>query len=284
MELTNVHDLPIPYVEAVTYDKYDRIGDISITGLTEPPRMRILKRRHDAEITEDVSERVWLLLGSSVHAMLERTNSDNHLIEERMTAKCNGWTIAGKPDLLDPDETLTDWKVTSVYSFLLGEKPEWTQQLNFYRWLYWANGFDTSKLQIIAILRDWSKGKAKRESDYPQTAIHVVEIPMRDMDEIGTQISLLVAQHRMAELLPDDQLPECTPEQRWAKATTWAVKKATNKTAFRVFDNEAQSQMLLKEKGDGWIIETRLGANVRCNDYCLAAPFCSQYQSLKKVA
>jgi hypothetical protein len=285
MITTNINLLPKPYVEAVTFDSYRKVGDISITGLIKPPRIRILEKRHDAEITEDVSERVWLLLGSAVHAVLERIDSDNHLLEERLTAQVDGWKVSGKPDLLDPGGVLTDWKVTSVFSFLLGDKPEWTQQLNLYKWLYAQNGFEVNKLQIVAILRDWSKNRAKREEDYPKTAIHTVDIPMLDMTAIDQTVRFLVHLHKTSENMPDDQLPECTPSERWERPTTYAVKKEANIKAFRVFEEESQAKALLEEKGKGWIVETRPGASIRCQEYCLAAPFCNQYQqTLERAA
>ncbi len=280
---TNVYGLPIPFVQAVSYNSYKQVGNISITGLIKPPRMRILEKRHDTEITEDVSERVWLLLGSAVHSVLERIDTDNHLLEERLTAEVDGWTISGKPDLLDPGGILTDWKVTSVFAFLLGDKPEWIQQLNFYKWLYHKQGFKITKLQIIAILRDWSKMRARRESDYPQAAIHTVQITMLDIPAIEQTISSLVHLHKTSEDLPDDKLPECTSADRWERPTTYAVKKEINIRAFRVFESESEAKSLLDEKGKGWIIETRPGASIRCQEYCLAAPFCNFYQGIKNA-
>jgi hypothetical protein len=282
---TNVYGLPAPYVQAVTYNSYDKVGRISITGLIKPPRIRILEKRHDAELTEDVSEKVWMLLGSAVHAVLERIDSDNHLLEERLTAEVDGWIISGKPDLLDPGGILTDWKVTSVFSFLLGDKIEWIQQLNYYKWLYYKQGFKITKLQIIAILRDWSKRRAQLESDYPKTAIHVVPITMLDIPAIEQELRCRVGLHKASENLPDDQLPECTAAERWERPTTYAVKKEANIKAFRVFEDEATAKTLLEEKGKGWIIEKRPGASIRCQEYCLVAPFCNQYQAtLRKTA
>ena len=282
MIISNIHNMPVTFCQAVTYNSYKKVGHISITGLIQSPRMRILITRHDSEITEDVSERVWLLLGSAVHAVLERIDSDNHLLEERLTAEVDGWTISGKPDLLDPGGVLTDWKVTSVFAFLLGDKPEWIQQLNFYKWLYHKQGFKITKLQIIAILRDWSKMRARRESDYPQTAIHTIPITMLDIPAIEQTIRSLVHLHKTSEDLPDDQLPECTPAERWERPTTYAVKKETNIKAFRVFEDEATAKALLEEKGKGWIVEIRPGASIRCQEYCLAAHFCNQYQATIK--
>jgi hypothetical protein len=282
MQLTNNYNLPLPYYQAVSYDSYKRVGDISITGLIKAPRQRILMKRHDLEIVEDASQRVWRLLGDATHVVLKRIDSINHLVEERMTAQVDGWTVAGQPDLLGPDGTLSDWKVTSVFSFLLGDKPEWTQQLNLYKWLYAQHGFEVSKLQIVAILRDWYQSKAKREEDYPRTAIHVVDIPMLDLVAIDQTVRYLVNFHKTSEDLPDDELPECTPAERWERPTTYAVKKETNVKAYRVFDNEEAARAMVEEKGKGWIVEVRPGSSVRCEEYCLAAPFCNFYQASLK--
>ena len=85
-------------------DPYKQVGDISITALISAPRKRQLELRHQYEITEDASERVYMLLGSAVHAILERADTKDSLPEERLTAEVLGWTISGQPDLLGPDD------------------------------------------------------------------------------------------------------------------------------------------------------------------------------------
>jgi len=84
--------------------------------------------------------------------------------EERLFAEVAGWTVSGQFDrmLLFPDGTLQDYKFTSVWAVPDGCKPEWERQLNALRYLAACNGYRIARLQIVAILRDWSKGKAKR--------------------------------------------------------------------------------------------------------------------------
>src|SRR3990167_726063 len=157
MNWSNKYGLPQPLASAIMNDPYEAVGYISVTGLIKPPRIRLLEKRHKEEIVEDVSEHIWRLLGQSVHSVLERADTFNHFSEERMVADVLGWQVSGQPDLLDPDGILSDYKVTSVYSFLLGDKPEWQAQLNLYVWLYRKHGWEAKGAQIVAILRDWMR-------------------------------------------------------------------------------------------------------------------------------
>ena len=56
--ITNKHGLPDALVRAVQNDPYSAgQSDISVTALIDAPQRRVLKRKHDKEITVDVSER-----------------------------------------------------------------------------------------------------------------------------------------------------------------------------------------------------------------------------------
>ena len=242
--------------------------------------MRVLEYRHSDKISEDVSDHVWRLLGQSVHAILERSDTRNHLAEERLTADVLGWTVSGQADLLDAEGTLSDYKVTSTFSFSLGEKPEWEQQLNMYAWLYRKAGFDVKKLQIVAILRDWVSSRAGQDG-YPECGVLTVEIPLWDNRKIEDFVFERVTLHQRAEKIEDADLPNCTDQERWLRPESWAVKKPTNVRAFRVFDNEASARAMAEEKK--MLVEHRPGEAVRCERFCLASQFCSQFQATKKV-
>ena len=282
MKVTNRHDLPQPFVSAITNDPYVKVGNISVSSLNKSPRQYWLERRHDDEIEIDASERVWPLLGSVGHKILERANTDNHLTEERMTAEVNGWVLSGQPDLLGPDGTLDDYKFTSVWA-MKEAKPEWEQQLNCYAWLYHQHGFGIRRLRIIAILRDWSKRQAQREPDYPQVGVVVREVPLWDEDQQGFHIESRIFQFRDTELLHDNALPECTPAERWQRPDMWAVKKKGNKRALRVYDNEAEAITHNNTSNNLTEIEFRPGENVKCESYCPVQQFCSQYAAIKAV-
>lgn len=81
--LTNKYNLPETIVNALKYDTHTLGGHISITSLVDSPRIRVLKKQHN--LTEDVSEKLAALLGTSMHSILERANIKNlhrrHFVE-----------------------------------------------------------------------------------------------------------------------------------------------------------------------------------------------------------
>ena len=280
MKFTNRYNLPDALFSALSSDWYSQDGRISVTGLISPPRIAQLKKRHQDEIEEDVSERVWTLLGSAVHDVLERAETDG-IQETRLSTDVMGWAVTGQADLWEEADggTLSDYKVTSVWSVIKGVKPEWEAQLNCYAHLYrTCLGKPVSKLQIVAILKDHSRGKAKQGGDYPPIPIAVIPIKMWPDDEVRAYISARVLLHQQAEEKSDTDLPPCTDEERWAKPTTWAVMKTGRKSAVRVLDTQAEAEAMAAEKGAGHYVECRPGSYTRCEGYCPVSQWCNQYK------
>ena len=142
MKYTNEHNIPEEIIRAVHNDSYSRgASTISVTGVLRPPQMRLLEEKHIDDISVDVSDEIWKLLGQSVHTILERANEDNPdtITEERMYANVGGWTVSGQTDSISVDSgILKDYKVTSVWSVISAMKEgkiDWEQQLNCYDWL-----------------------------------------------------------------------------------------------------------------------------------------------------
>jgi len=92
------------------------------------------------------------------------------LVEQRFFAEIDGWHVSGAIDLqvVDPDGIhIKDYKTTSVWA-VMNDKPEWEQQLNIYAWLVQKNKqVPIKSLQIVGILKDWSKREAERKPEYP---------------------------------------------------------------------------------------------------------------------
>jgi hypothetical protein len=283
MNFTNTHKLPESLVSAISHRgeyAYQARGDISVTSLIGPPRIRVLKMRHAGQITEDVSDRIWALLGSGVHYILERAETRNALQEEQLEMDVAGWTLTGTADLWEEPGTLSDYKVTSVWSYIGGVKPEWEAQLNVYAQMYRLRGFPVGQIQVIAIFRDWQKNKAKAGLDYPQCAVGVMPVMMWPDTEVMEYIHDRIRLHQQSEQMYADALPVCTPEERWERPTTYAVMKKKQKRAVRVLESMESAQAWLDE-GKGDIIHVRPGASVRCMDYCPVNQFCNFYKSME---
>jgi len=263
MIYTNQNNLPESVVNAIGQPRKPVPERYSATDISNPPLQRYLKEKHWDELTQDVSDMIWMLFGNAMHYVLEKGSPDNAFAEEKLVMNYKGITLSGITDLWH-NKVISDYKTTSVYSFLLGDKPEWTVQLNIYRMLYYVVlGMETDKLQIHAILRDWQKSKTFKDANYPKIAFHSVDIPIIDPTP------------HIDYWLDDIKNPHpCTAEERWERETTWAVMKGTNKTATKVCKTEAEANLYVETFGQNYKVVKRQGEAIRCKTYCVVSQFC----------
>lgn len=288
MKVTNNHNLPLPILNAVLDDEYDK-GDsvLSVTQLISPPRIVLLQDLNAANLTVDAIDRVPALLGTAVHKIIEKGVKDlpNHIAEERMFLEVSGWKISGAVDLQidngDGTWDINDYKVTSVYS-VMGDKPEWEQQLNCYAYLARVvHGRVIRNLRIIAILRDWQRKQAELKVDYPIGQVCVVEIPLWSFEDQVKFITWRVGLHQQAKKNLDEGLaiPYCTDQERWLRDETWAVMKEGRKSAIKLYDNQKDADEYAAVLGKGHRVDHRDGNPIRCSgNYCLVAGWCRQWQ------
>lgn len=279
--ITNLQGLPQPIVDAITNDPYDSgASDISITRLISPVRQVELIRRHADEITEDASDRIWAIMGQLGHSILERAAKDKNgkdsgnIAEKRLFAEVQGWKVSGQVDLISG--VLTDYKFTSTYAVKEGVKTEWVQQLNLNRWLAHKNGIAVEKLEIIAILRDWSKPEAMRNPDLPQAQVIVLPVEVWSLEAAEAFMEQRVWLHQSARAASDADLLECSSEEMWERPEKYAVKKIGGVRASKLYDTEREARAAVKQ---GQEVEHRPGERPRCQSYCSASPFCSQFKA-----
>ncbi len=274
MEITNKLNLPEPLVNAVRNDPYNSgDSDISCTGLIGSAWQRQLSLKHGSKVVEDASQRIYALLGQSVHSILERAKAPYYRVEERLfyTVEVDGkkFTISGQFDLITPQGTLQDYKVTSWFACKDGPKIEWESQLNVLRFLCWKNQIVIGDLQIVAILRDWSRAKKLQQGkDYPDFPVLVLDVPMWDLTDTWEFIQDRLRSHFIHEIEP------CSADERWRKLDQYAVKKKGNKRATKVFFDKDDAEDFKQDKGEDFTIEFRPGEDTRCLHYCSVAPFC----------
>ena len=248
MKYTNKYNLPESIVRAIKNDQYDRgFCDFTVTGLLKPPRASALEKLHWDDLEEDVSDRIFSLLGQATHSVLERSARPGiDVVEKRFFADFLKYRVSGQIDLLEMDQgRLSDFKVTKAYPFTnkggKGLKPEWIAQLNMQLELLRQNELDAKTIQIVGILRDWDEkctdpyNKLKYMAGYPAAEITTVEIPIWSRDKTQAFIESRIVAHVQAQT----ELPACTSSETW-------------------------------------------GGN-RCRAYCSVAPFCSQFQKSKKT-
>lgn len=280
MQYTNKLNLPKALVNAITRDPYTKgTAEISITGLLKPMRAVALEKLHSEELCEDVAERLHALYGQIVHSILERAADENDqetLTEKRLYMTHDGVVISGQLDSFSlRHSTLTDWKFVTSWKFKTATPPqEWEAQLNCYAELLRRNNYKVEQLEVIGLLRDHSKLEAKRDGNYPQ--MPVARMPLLLWSEYHTQ-KFLSERIKIYKEALSGSLPQCTPQETWAKPDIWALMKTGRKTAVKLFYDEEEAKKA-PSLNDHYIVK-RAGEQIRCEHYCAAKPFCDQYHA-----
>lgn len=291
MIITNNSGLPSAVLNLLQNSAYEPKGDISVTRLIKPPRIVALYKRYGSTIEIDAQEMSWSVLGQSVHVLLERSAGKDVIVERRLHTKIYGWDVNGQADVYYPKEELVDdYKVTSVWAYLNTIKEEWIAQLNLNAMLHRLLDQPVEQLRIIAFLRDWQMQKAKRDLKYPQHPIHPVGIPMWDNDKCVDYAEERTRMHQDAQALPDEELPLCTPEERWYRTGGFPAMQNGLKKADKVLKSAeewrrwtAAEAPRLKPGRYFLPMEERPGVNMRCQSYCEARSVCPFALSLKPV-
>jgi len=220
---------------------------------------------------------VWSLLGQAVHAITAHAQQAHELSEERLHATVDGMRVSGAFDLFD-GETLSDLKVTSAWAIRDGVKPEWIAQLNVLSYLLRVAGWNTKRLQIVAILRDWRQSEKQRYGrDYPAQQAVCLEIELWTELQQLAYIRERVALHRQAPP------PPCTPEERWDRPTVYAVMKDGRRSAVKLHGTREAAEAHAAELGAKHGVVKRPGTSVRCASYCSVARWCEYGRTVVDV-
>jgi hypothetical protein len=284
MKLTNKYNLPQTFVNVVERPTYTKgKAHISATELLNSPRIVQLRAKYDDQITTDVSDMVWSIIGTAIHGVLEQGKDANHIVEQRLHEVLDGWHISGAIDLQivhDDGIEINDYKNVGVWS-VMNEKIEWEQQLNIYAWLVEkVKKTPVIKLAIVALVRDFNN-RDKNRQGYPECPIVTIPVNLWPMEKREEFIRSRIHLHSEALFATEtgEVLPLCTPSEMWEKPTTYAVKKEGAARAKSVHADKEEAEEALEKAGKGYILEVREGDRTRCSNFCLASEFCDQYQA-----
>tara|TARA_R110001583_G_scaffold114200_1_gene264665 strand:+ start:3133 stop:3990 length:858 start_codon:yes stop_codon:yes gene_type:complete len=281
LNLTNNYGAPDSIVDAIRNDPYTKDGaDFSVTELIKPPQIRRLWNEHEEEISVDVRDEMFKLIGTAVHNYLDRAPKvdDGKIRERRFHAEHNGVTISGAVDLIDGG-VVTDYKVTSAYSVKRGLKQDWERQLNLYAWLLRQNDMTATKLNIVCICRDWMRSKAGKSDSwgaYPDSPVVVLSVPMWRKGRQDDYLAQRVRVHTQQNTIP------CTLEERWARGAYQVNPQHSGGGRPRSFDTlQDATDYINKQRTGSYSIKDGNAKYVRCESWCEVAPFCPQWKGEK---
>ena len=283
MIITNKYNLPQAYVDAVKETHPIIEKHYSVTGLLNPIRELLLKRRHYDEIEQDVSDMVWLLFGSAVHKIIEESDKTGYAEYELEQQIIGDYKLTGICDLYNESEfAVEDHKTVSVYKIIKQDFDDWKKQGLMYAWMLRKQGKLVTKLRFHALMKDWS-AKDYRQSQYsgkfyPEHPIWTWEheITENDMIFIESFIFDKFKEIVEAEKLSDDELPICSMEERWNDGEKYKIVKAGQKRALKITNDEAEALTIAQSNNAA--IETIKGEDRKCKDYCLVCKFCKHWK------
>ena len=291
MNITNNLSLPEPFVQAVKKEYQYKPKRYSVTEILKGSCQVMLERRFSNTVDQDVSDMIWLILGTAVHKVLENAQeTDDQIKEGKIEIPVgDGYVLSGIFDLYDAKrKTVTDYKTASCWKVIFNDWSDYRKQLLMYAYMLRKIGFECDSGEIIAILKDHSKMKAKIDSTYPQYPVYKVTFNFTDDDfkEIEEFINQRFDELKKAEKTPTEKLIACSREERWATDDKYAVMKKGKKAAVKLCDTEELALQYIVDKNldeHQHYIEYRAGENKKCNEYCSVSGLCPFYQSIKKA-
>lgn len=317
MKVSNITNISLPLAVWLCAEGYDFTRGtrkaISATSLLKGVRKILLTERLTEENrdTLDVSDLIASRLGHTIHDGIEKAWKHDYAssmrklgypekliqrikinpeqveagdlpiyLEQRTEKEFMGYAITGKFDMI-LEGVLQDFKSTSVYSMIFGDKDEdYRLQGSIYRWLN-PEKVTADHMVINFIFTDWSRAEAKRKPDYPQQRVLPHRIELYSIEEIEEWMRQKIMALEAAADLPEEELPFCSDKELWRGDTVWKYysdpKKAEDPNARSTKNCSSASEAAAyraSKGGKGVIIE--VPGKVKACSYCPAFPICSQ--------
>lgn len=317
VKITNNYGLPTVIQNALASDQFDPrnypTNILWLTTLIGPALPGILKRNHFEDIVIDITDLAFRFLGTSVHDKIHRLAVKNKselalFTEEKVYLDVETMEIITLPvgqilwkdyehysedklyvsiklDNYDYDaQSVDDHKVTSKWAYILekgGVKEDTIAQINVAGYVIRKLGFPVKTGRVNYWFRDWSASEAAKQPNYPKSPIYTIyNVPIWRDDQCEAYIRERVIVHTRALAQEDENsVPACTPQERWARPTTYAVMRPGRKTALRVLESREQADRWIVENSEkNAFVDVRPGVNGRCEKYCEVNKWCHFYQ------
>jgi hypothetical protein len=177
-----------------------------------------------------------------------------------------------------------DYKTTKTFTWIKDSKAEeYRIQGSIYRWLN-PDIITSDFVTINFIFTDWKQMQAQANKDYPALPIMQRKYPLMSLMEteqyLMERTSLLTANLGKTE----KDLPDCTHEELWQRASTFAYYKNPKSTtrATKIYDTADEAQSRVAADGNVGVVTHRPGKVNRCN-YCNARGICHQAEQLEDL-
>lgn len=300
--ITNKTNQPhfLELMAAEKNNSHKRMGEdeFSVTMLKRSVTAMVLYRRYYDTIEVDLQDIADSLMGTLTHEGLEfYAIRDGYLVEQELSLDVpdeqGSFKLYGKLDMYRPaDGSLIDFKNTKEAMYnksLAGDEDEWKYQLTMYALMLksimpqWYTGL--TSMGIEAYLKDLSVvSNAVKGISTDKLRYLGFDVPTdEEMKEALDYCIESVRQYNQYKDKPDEELPFCSDEYRWA-TKVWKIYKGTkdnhNKTAERghaKYESLEDAEKGFKAAGfkdsTHCIVEVG-GESIRCKYFCDCKSVC----------
>ncbi len=285
--LTNKYGISDAIVKACTIDNHVTIGDISVTQLLDAPQIRMLRMHNDYE--EDVTDRIWALMGTAVHYVMElgevKSSEARKILQaaeilmkhdkEKAANFMYKFVEEYYPDAQNPDVlnevtlsyTMDDMTFSGTFDRFTISKGLLDDYKNTSVWAYTnpegRKKWNAQQNTYAFLLREngytvnasqitaiFRDFSAARSNGKNYPNKPIETFPVKLVDH-GIMKSFLRKRLSLHKQTQDGliPIPDCTIKERWATSDTYAVSTPTRKMAIKVFDTEKAARAFLY--GDG---------------------------------
>ena len=274
---------------------YHKSGDYSVTEIIDPPRVVALNNRYpECNETIEMIRSTASLVGTGVHKYIEqlmKPYESKYQLEQNMKTKILDRVLSGTYDILSKGKTndLYDIKTCKVWKLIFDPNMvDWHKQQNIYKWMADKNGIRIDSINILAVYMDWVEGNVVRNKSYPKEPMIIYPLEMWSDEKTENFITDRMKLHIGHEETPDEDLPACTPEERWGRFPEGVTEKFAifktkeSKRAVRVLltkEDAVEYCRTAKGLGSNSFVEVRYAARKRCEKYCSVNTKCNHYQT-----
>ena len=309
MPYTNDRKIPLSVAVWLARDLYDRDPTyISGSELQRSNRQIVLGRRvsQDVDLSQVLAARLGNAINDAIDGAWKSPNLMRYVelagfnplfeyevnpdvptqgktpiyIQKRYDEPFLGRVLSGAPDMI-LNGRLFDYKSTSVFLYQKKTPADYMWQLTTYRYLA-RHLIDDNTATIQFILKDWSRMRASKDPNYPQTPCPTMLVRVGTAEECKARLESRITELDSLMSLDDEDLPLCTDEELWLDPPTFAYYKnaaaPTSGRATRVFDTLLEAQTFQASQGGVGRIDVRKGQPKAC-EYCSASTICQQRAS-----
>lgn len=265
---------------------------LRVTELIHAPLVKKLLLDNWKTLEQDASESLLTLIGNGVHTLLEKSDKGNVDTELEIRIPIPGFKVVlkGSVDRVDwGRKLLEDYKCLGVMAYIFGKKkgfPDYTDQLNVYRWMI-RKKFperEIERIRLNLIFRDWKIRDARHDPEnYPPSPFATADIDLWSEEQANKYVNQRLDLHLRREPRP------CNDEERWHSPDCYAVKSKTKKAALAATDPTSATPIssmeralqIIDERGltsdykcGKVYVQHRPGQDTKCQDWCVVRSVC----------